>query len=1270
MLQFAADLRALRAGAGSVPYRELARRAHYSPGTLSDAASGRKLPSLAVTLAYVAACGGDPQQWERRWHSIAADIAGEGTAEGATSEVEGRGDVADSPYLGLAAFGVEHADRFFGREALVDRLVEKVRQQRFTVVFGASGCGKTSLLQAGLVASIRNQEDPDTGWPVVVIRPGAHPVEECAVGLAAVTGRSVTELRSDLWADGQALHLNVRQAVARGAQNRDLLLVVDQFEELFTVCRQDDERSQFIDLLVTAASSETSRVRVVLAVRADFLSHCSQDPTLVSVLGDSQVAVGPMTTDELLRAITLPARQVNSTLEGALLAALVADSAGEPGVLPLVSHALVETWRRRRGNTLTLAGYQAAGGIYHALARTAEATYGALTEDQQRRAKNLFLRLTALGDRTEDTKRPVAHSEVADDPDTRLVLQVLARARLITVDHDGVQIAHEALIRCWPRLRDWLLEDREGHRVHRHLTEATATWHALDRDQDSLLRGTRLAVAREWASTHDDALTTAEREFLAASTDAETAERHARRRLTRRQRRLAAVVLVMLVLLTGALGYGVSAERSSAQQRLTAIAERADLEAMSLKPSDPDLAAQISLAAYGAAPTARTRGSVLSYFNASRPVPLNTEPHPTAAVYRADGRLLVVGGENSVELWDTRDPQHLQRLKVLDLSVQAQSSLALSPDGHLLAAASGGLCHLWDISDPDHSHEMAVFGSLGVLSVAFNPTGHTMATGSDDHRIRLWDITEPSHARSVTELTGHAGGVDYLAFDSSGHLLISHSWDKDARLWDLTDRGHPDERGSFGSAGHVLSAIMALDGSKAVTLTDQPPSVQTLWTIPTSGAPVAAGAFGTQGGEPTVTTFSPDGQILATANRDHTVGLRDVTSRADQSSLLYSLPSQPTSPAALTFSPDGNTLLVMGSEGVQLNDLPELAIRGNTRGLTAMALSADGHALATTDTSGLLRLWDTTRPDDPHLKSTDIIVRSWIIPSQRDISAMAFSPDGRTLAAGDNGGAILLWDIHQLDNPHQIGHAVVERTSFSLISFSPDGHFVASVTKDHAIVDLWDITHPDVVQHVAELVGSTTPVRTVAYSPDGHTIATGNDDGTVRLWDVTTPQQAHEITSLKVGQPVTALAISPSGETLATSGTDVPLQLWDIADRTTPRPLGIVNESTDAILTAAFRPDNTLVAIGGHHTASLWDVSDPAHPANLATIDELDDNLVHVVAGQNGTTFATLTSDTLSLWTTDPRQAAEHICSTTRHKITAADWKTYLSDLDYQPPCN
>ncbi|SDD10840.1 WD domain-containing protein, G-beta repeat-containing protein [Actinokineospora iranica] len=904
VLRFAADLRALREKAGRPAYRELSKRAHYSTGALSDAAGGRRLPSLAVTLAYVGACGGDTEAWERRWREVAAELDAE--------SADPVGDDGEAPYVGLAPFGVEDADRFFGRERLVTELAARVADQRFVVVFGPSGSGKSSLLRAGLVSG--------AAGPVLLMTPGQRPLQECAARLACLVGGSAIALRAAMGADDDSLHLTALQALVSGQASSDLLVVVDQFEEVFTLCRDADERARFLAVLRAAAHAPNSRTRVVLGVRADFYAHCAHHPELVEAIRDGQFLVGPMTTDELRTAITRPAVEAGCRLETALVSRVIADATGRPGVLPLVSHALLETWKRRRGTTLTSTGYDAAGGITEAVARTAAAVHASLSPRQRQWSRQLFLRLVALGEGTEDTKRRVDRAELDLDADGALVLERLVRARLVTRDRDSVQITHEALIRCWPQLRHWLTEDRETLRVHRQLVEATATWESLDRDPGALYRGARLALARELADSAVT-LTARERAFLDASLAAEAAERAAARRRTRRLRQLVAVLAVLLVLSTASTVYAIRADIAVSRQRNALLAQEVTKEAVALRATNPALAAQLGLAAYRLVPSRQARDGLIS----TLAVPLAGHTQVVSSVAFAPDRrhLATAGFEGSVWLWDIGEPVLATPVSSFAGNCDSIATVAFSPDGALLAlGCRDHTVRLWNVADPQRPAEVATLvGHTDVVfSVVFAPDGRTLASGSYDRSVRLWDVADSARPAPLSALIGHTLNVKPVAFSPDGKTLASGGDDRTVRLWDTGDPARPVELAVLTGHDDFVSAV----------------------------------------------AFSPDGRTLASGSDDHTVRLWDVGDRRRPTSLT-TLAAHSDIVGSVAFSPDGTTLATGGyDQTVRLWDLAErgrpterATLTGHAGAINSTAFSPDGRTLATGSDDHIALLWET-----------------------------------------------------------------------------------------------------------------------------------------------------------------------------------------------------------------------------------------------------------------------------------------------------------------------
>ncbi len=474
----------------------------------------------------------------------------------------------EPPYKGLQYFDEPDAEWFFGREEMTVRLVKAVQDQRFLAVIGASGSGKSSIIRAGLVPTLKKGQPETstagTGWQVHVLTPGAHPLDSLALSLTR-TSESITAaatLTDDLRGDPRSLYLYLQRLVtqfpspstSRELISRDqakLLLVVDQFEELFTLCRNDGERQAFVDNLLYAAEAEGGVSTVVIALRADFYQHLAQYSGLRESVARHQEYIGAMSTEELRQAIDEPARRGGWEFSPGLVDLMLHDigaSEGrqpEPGALPLLSHALLETWKRRRANLMNLRAYSEAGGVRGAIAKTAESVYyGELTPEQQQIARNIFLRLTELGEGTQDTRRRAMISELVppapygDPKKVEEVLVKLADARLITTGEGTAEVAHEALIREWPTLRNWLSEDREGLQVHRRLTEAAQEWELLEGDPGALYRGARLAQAMEWSEANLRQLNAQEKGFLDASQEA--AQREQTEREAQRQRELEA----------------------------------------------------------------------------------------------------------------------------------------------------------------------------------------------------------------------------------------------------------------------------------------------------------------------------------------------------------------------------------------------------------------------------------------------------------------------------------------------------------------------------------------------------------------------------------------------------------------------------------------------------------------------------------------------------------------------------------------------------------
>jgi WD40 repeat protein len=1155
--EFAFALRELRRAAGRPTYRDLAAASDYSAAALAAASRGDQLPSMAVALAFAEACGGERAEWENRWRKASAEIA--------SAEESG-----SCPYLGLAAYEERDSERFFGRDRLVADLTAELDRSRFVAVVGPSGSGKSSLLRAGVIPALRRAGE----CVPVLFTPGADP----------------------------------RAALAKALPDDprcEPVLVVDQFEEVFTLCSDLGERMEFIDALLSLSAGQGDQpVRVLLGLRGDYYEHCAGHRELARALRSATVLVAPMAPDEMRDAITKPAAAVNVVAHPSLVTTLVAEAGDEPGVLPLVSHALREAWGRRRGRTLTLDAYRSVGGIRGAVAQTAEAVYDELDDEQRELTRRLLLRLITIGEDAQAARRPLDRSDVPGAAGE--VLDRLAAARLITLDERTVQLAHEAMITGWPRLHTWVERGRDGIRVHQQLTEAAKAWQEHDEDPGALYRGTRLAVARDWARRDDNeaALTSTERSFLDTSVAAEDTERAAAELRAKRLRMLAAGLAVLLLVAAGA-GVVADRQRRLADRRLHEARSR-DLAGRATAEVHDDLAraARLAVQAFRAAPTPQARGAVLSLASAPHHTALldgRTGP-VTAVALGGDGRLLAAGGRGTVTLWDVTNGT---RRSVLPLTNAAGrppvEALAFSSDERFVAAAArndaGWSVQIWNVASRTQvsatqgatqgARKQSMSGER--LRIAFSPDAQRIALAADDETVTVWNVAEPGRTRV------------YRGRSVMNELLYAQG------EWLRSVAAHPprDQTGASASfpfdlfpgysrAGRVLVTRRA-DGLTVTEAANRRPLLQ---LSEADSGPVVRWRL------------SPDGRTLYTAGRDGTISMWDVPHRSH----MLSLAGPAGTVTDLIVGQDGRLLICAADDGtIRIWDRTRMAMVGHSGSVQAVAYSPDGRTLASAGgTDGTVRLWD------PVGRTVRTVLRA---DPDRQVNAIAYSPDATMLAVGGD-HSVQWWSIAGPCRTSPCGmYRYDHGAATKSLAFSPDGSRLAAVDTD-GTVTLTDVhTHRQTTgrataaayqpgiglalsrggavtlggPHPASLALAGPAITDLAFSPDGNLLATLGQDGAVQLWDARRRRHLGALTGHTA--PPETLAFSPDGRLLGTAGRDRTVIVWDVASR---RPWATLTGHDETVTSLAFRPDGrTLASASADHTITQWSLDTTAALATL-----------------------------------------------------------------------
>lgn len=1148
-----------------------------------------------------------------------------------------------NPYRGLAIFREEDETYFFGREQFTTQLVASVRQKPLVAVLGPSGSGKSSVIFAGLIPRLRQ----DGKWLIAHFRPGHEPFRSLAGVLLPLyeSGLDKTDqmarvpkLASYLREGDFSLGDITASIFQVHLQAQHLLLVVDQFEELYTSCPDQNNRQCFLDRLLqalplTSEAHPAQPLHIILALRADFLGQALLYPPFGEALQGAIELLRPMTPDEMRRAIEKPAALLGVSFEAGLVERILAAVSGECGKLPLLEFALTALWNEQVGEKLTHAVYNAVGQVEGALSRHAEQVYNeALTSAEQQRARRIFVQMVRPGEGTEDTRRLARREELTGEADWDLV-QKLATARLVVTDQEPegqetVEIVHEALIQGWDRLRGWVSQDRTFRLWQDRLRFARNQWQATGKDNGALLRGVPLAEAEEWLAEREMDLGPLDREFVQTSIDlrekeqAQKEAQHQReleqeRALGEEQRKrarvLAVAAIVAVVLALMAVVFGVRSLRKAEEARSLALAAGAQ---QALSDNNTDLAIALALVANNLSqppPPAQSALAAAAYYVPGTRLQLvgHTDRVTSAAFNPKDGRVAVSGSaDHSLILWNLESGAKDPIIRKLIGHTDDVNSVAFSPDGlKILSASSDNSLILWDAGTGQVIRRF-IGHSQQVNSVTFSPDGRTALSGSNDGHIIMWDIGEGAEIFRKT----CSAEVSSVAFSPDGRLFAAGTQDdtvcigevetgeqtrliRPAASFGVTSLAfNPDSNTVLVGAGGYDPGIFLWDlntGALIQSLSGHiGGSTRVAWN--SNGQMAVTGAYDNQvilwdmatgkairrfmGHTDDVTSvnFSPDDSLVLSGSADNTLRLWDISSGAEIRRF--------TGFIGMAVSPDGNTIAssLDGFHPVLL-DVKTGEVhhfQGEVPQLTSLAFSPDGRIIFSGDWEGNLHLW--------HVGSGS--PGKSFAGHPGGVTGIAISPDGRYVLSGSYGppewpgfeeldNLLILRDVDTGQIVHRfIGHNRIVRS----VAISSDGRMALSGSED-ASVRLWNIQTGEMLQ---KFMGHTDKVISVTFGPQDKTVLSTSLDQTIRLWDIETGKEIRRFAGDTMA--VTTIALSPDGQIILSGSDDGSLRLWQLD---TGMEIGHLTGHYGQVKNVAFRGDGQAVwSRSMDRTIRLWQI--------------------------------------------------------------------------------
>lgn len=1099
-----------------------------------------------------------------------------------------------SPFRGLRAFEPKDWWLFFGRDSETSELCERLNRASVVAVLGNSGSGKSSLVRAGLIPALRRMRyrpvEPAVPWRVALFRPSNSPFDYLAEILPdALAPEMSREEQAEFTADfrvtlprgGNALHdaiSELRDAVTEDAQRSHFLLVADQFEEIFTLTADPEVRERYIEGLLSAARADGPfPVHLVFVLRADFFSECLEIEELSDCLERNLYNVPRMTSEHLREIIEKRLALASARAEAGLTESLLADVGAEPGNLALLEHALGQLWKKCGGYSglLTNDAYTEIGRVRGALSQHADEVYQSLGDESERQlAQKIFLQLVHLGDGGQDTSRRVRKSDLFSLGPADLVetlLTQLSSSRLISIGGEAedvfIEVSHEALIRNWSTLRQWLTQNREELELERRLRQAAEEWARLDSDPGALLQGARLAQGAEWWARHKQAPVCLQR-FLQASVDARAA---AEQRTIEAQKRELAHQLEL---------------RRQAEARATAEKQ--------LREQQEAGALQMSKAA------ARLRR--YSWALALLAILLMLA---SAGLWFAYRRSLI----EQARALEARALGQVEESKAL----AAQSMELLKRDRFQAQALA---IRSWDVSKTEEAHfaiaaafpeQIASLEHKGpVVRAVFSPDGRQVLTASDDKTSRLWNSAD---GRLLFNLAGHTDRVEHATFSSDGKRIATASRDHTARIWSSSDgrllvtlKGH---------TGWVLWVTFSPDGQRVLTASSD--HTARLWSS-TNGRLLNVLSHDR---EVARAEFSPDGRRIVTASWDKTA---KIWNTAD-GKLLTTLRGHTREVMCAAFSPDGQQIVTTGIDNVaQLwnsGDGRSLAKFEHDAAILMAAFSPDGHQIVTASEDGTARIWNVNgslvttlhhgggvpfaqfSSDGKYVftASVDHKARVWsangtllaVFQAHAEkVTHVAVSPDNQYVVTASTDHTARLWSM---SGGRLLAQLAGHKDQVFQVAFSPEGQRIATASMDQT-ARIWNANDG---QLLTTLRGHTDEVLHVAFSPDGQQVVTCGYDRTARLWNSSTGKQ----TAILQGHTDTVHAVefSYDGQRIVTASFDKTARIWSATDG---RLIAILNGHTNTVWRARFSPDGrSIVTASEDGTARIWDSSDGSLRATL-----------------------------------------------------------------------